>query len=105
MEPIILNEENFNSYIAEHKGMALVDFWATWCAPCRMMSPILDELAEETGEDQLVAKVNVDMEQHLAHAHKVMSIPTLILFKDGVEVNRFVGVTSKETLKNALKGE
>ena len=102
MEPMILNEENFNSYIKDHKGKALVDFWATWCAPCRMMSPILDELAEETDEGTLIAKVNVDQEQQLAHEYKVMSIPTLILFEDGVEVERLVGVTSKEKLKSLL---
>ena len=102
MEPMILNEENFNSYIKDHKGKALVDFWATWCAPCRMISPILDELAEETDEGTLIAKVNVDQEQQLAHEYKVMSIPTLILFEDGVEVERLVGVTSKEKLKSLL---
>ncbi len=102
MEPLTLNQENFGKMVKEHQGTALVDFWATWCAPCRMMSPILDELAEEAPEGTVIAKVNVDQEQQLAHEYKVMSIPTLILFKNGIEVERFIGVTSKDKLKQVL---
>lgn len=100
MEPIILNHETFEGMIKDHEGVAIIDFWATWCAPCRMMSPIMDELAEEAPDDVLIAKVNVDQEQQLAHEHGVMSIPTLVIFKNGEEIDRIVGVTSKDRLQS-----
>lgn len=107
MEPITLNHDTFVEMISAHEGVAIVDFWATWCAPCRMMSPIIDELAEESPDDVLVAKVNVDQEQQLAHEHRVMSIPTLVIFKNGEEIDRIVGVTSKDRLTSYFekKGE
>lgn len=107
MEPITLNHDTFAEMISAHEGVAIVDFWATWCAPCRMMSPIIDELSEESPDDVLVAKVNVDQEQQLAHEHRVMSIPTLVIFKNGEEIDRIVGVTSKDRLTSYFekKGE
>ena len=77
-------------------GSVLVDFWAEWCRPCRVVSPIIDELAEEYDGRVVVAKVDVDNEKQLQQRFKVMSIPTVILFKDGVEAKRFVGVQPKE---------
>ena len=87
-----LNQNNFNNAIAN--GTALVDFYADWCGPCRMVSPIVDEIAEERG-DITVGKVNVDDESSLAMKYGVMSIPTLIVFKDGKEAARIVGARPK----------
>ena len=83
-----LNQNNFNNAIAN--GTTLVDFYADWCGPCRMVSPIVDEIAEERN-DITVGKVNVDDENALAMKYSVMSIPTLIVFQDGIEKTRIVG--------------
>ena len=90
-----LNQNNFNNAIAN--GTALVDFYADWCGPCRMVSPIVDEIAEERG-DITVGKVNVDDENALAMKYGVMSIPTLIVFKDGKEKARIVGARPKAAI-------
>ena len=90
-----LNQNNFNNAIAN--GTALVDFYADWCGPCRMVSPIVDEIAEERS-DITVSKVNVDDENALAMKYGVMSIPTLIVFKDGQEKTRIVGARSKAAI-------
>ena len=87
-----LNQNNFNNLIAN--GTALVDFYADWCGPCRMVSPIVDEIAEEH-RDITVGKINVDDENTLAMKYGVMSIPTLIVFKDGKETARIVGARPK----------
>jgi len=83
-------------------GVSLVDFWAEWCGPCRMMSPIIDELAKEFDGKAKIGKVNVDEEMELAEQFGVSSIPTLVIIKDGKEVKRFVGVTQKAVLTSAL---
>ena len=90
-----LNQNNFHSAIAN--GTVLVDFYADWCGPCRMVSPIVDEIAEERS-DITVGKVNVDDENALAMKYGVMSIPTLIVFKDGEEKTRIVGVRPKQAI-------
>ena len=90
-----LNQNNFNNAVAN--GTALVDFYADWCGPCRMVSPIVDEIAEERS-DITVGKVNVDDENALAMKYGVMSIPTLIVFKDGKEKARIVGARPKDTI-------
>ena len=90
-----LNQNNFNNAIAN--GTALVDFYADWCGPCRMVSPIVDEIAEERS-DITVGKVNVDDENALAMKYSVMSIPTLIVFKDGQEKTRIVGARPKAAI-------
>ena len=87
-----LNQNNFDNTVAN--GTALVDFYADWCGPCRMVSPIVDEIAEERG-DVTVGKVNIDNENALAMKYSVMSIPTLIVFKDGQEKARIVGARPK----------
>ena len=90
-----LNQNNFNNAIAN--GTTLVDFYADWCGPCRMVSPIVDEIAEERS-DITVGKVNVDDENALAMKYGVMSIPTLIVFQDGKEAARIVGARPKAAI-------
>ena len=90
-----LNQNNFNNAIAN--GTTLVDFYADWCGPCRMVSPIVDEIAEERS-DITVGKVNVDDENAHAMKYGVMSIPTLIVFKDGQEKTRIVGARPKSAI-------
>lgn len=98
---LILTDKNFNHQL---KGkLVLVDFWAEWCAPCKMMLPILNDVADSSGDDFKVAKVDVDKNQALAQKYGVRSIPTLIAFKDGKEVARFVGVKNKNFLMGEMK--
>lgn len=92
---------NFETEVLKSEKPVLIDFWATWCGSCMRQGPIVEELAEE---GYAVGKVDVDQNMALAQQFRVVSIPTLILFKNGTEVQRFVGLTSKEDLKNALEG-
>lgn len=93
---------DFDQKVLKSDKPALVDFWATWCQPCQMLGPIIEELAGELN-DAVVGKVNVDEEPDLAARYNVMSIPTVILFKNGEEVQRFVGVRPKNEYVDALK--
>lgn len=106
MAVIELNEANFENEVEKNNGLVLVDFWASWCGPCRMLSPIVDEIAEERN-DIKVCKINVDEEQALAAKFGIMSIPTLILFKNGNIINKVIGVQPKtallEMIENANK--
>lgn len=102
MAIIDLTKENFQAEITKSDKPVLVDFWAVWCGPCQMMAPILHELEAEMPDVQ-IGKVNVDEQMDLARQFRVVSIPTLIIFKNGQEVQRMVGVTSKEELKEELK--
>ena len=83
-------------------GRALVDFWASWCGPCRMVAPIIEELGTEFEGRVTVAKVDVDSEGAIASRYGILSIPTVIMFDDGVEARRFVGVQPKDTYRAAL---
>lgn len=98
MSVLTLNKDNFNAEVLEKSGTVLVDFWASWCGPCMMLSPIVDELAEEVA-DVTVGKVNVDENQELAIRYGIDSIPALLLFRDGKLAGRSVGLRSKEELK------
>ena len=97
MKPITLTQENFEAEVMEAKGTVLVDFWAAWCGPCQMLSPVVDEVAEAL-TDVKVGKVNIDEQPDLAAQFDVMSIPTLMVFKDGQEVEQSVGVIPKESI-------
>ena len=93
---LTLTDKNFQQQTKNK--VVLVDFWATWCAPCRMMAPVLNDVSSELSGNSHVGKVNIEQYQSLAQKFKVRSIPTLILFKNGTEVNRFVGIKSKDFL-------
>jgi thioredoxin 1 len=96
-----LNESNFDE--ATQKGVALIDFWAEWCGPCRMLGPVIEEVAEEVGDEAVVAKVNVDESQELAARFGVRSIPAIFVLKDGEVVENFVGVREKDVLVNSIR--
>jgi len=93
---LTLTEKNFQQQTKSK--VVIVDFWAAWCAPCRMMAPVLNDVADALPGNMQVGKINVEVEKALAQKFNVRSIPTLILFKDGKEVNRFVGVKTKDFL-------
>ncbi|MEI6122567.1 MAG: thioredoxin [Bacteroidota bacterium] len=98
---ITLTDQNFQHQIKS--GLTLVDFWAEWCMPCKMMAPIINSVAEEVDGNASVGKLNVEQAQATAAKYQVRSIPTLILFKNGKEFKRFVGVKNKEFLLNQIK--
>ena len=98
---ITLTDKNFSQQIKNKR--VLVDFWAEWCGPCKMMAPILNELAEELPEGQAVGKLNVEEYQSMAQKFQVRGIPTMILFENGKEINRFVGVKTKDFLKKNMQ--
>ncbi len=96
-----LTEQNFQE--AVKKGTVLIDFYATWCGPCKMMAPTLDKVASEMNGSVTVAKLDVDEGQAVARQFQVSSIPTLVLFKDGKEVGRLVGLQNAEAIKRLIQ--
>jgi len=103
MSLITITKENFENEVMKSDKPVLIDFWASWCGPCRMVSPIVDEIAEEV-TDKKVGKINVDEQPELAKAFSIVSIPTLIVVKDGKVVNTSVGVKPKDAILNMLNG-
>ncbi len=101
---VMLNEDNFRQEVLKSEMPVLVDFWAAWCGPCKMVGPIVEELANDYAGKAKVCKLNVDDCGRIAQSYGVMSIPTLILFKDGQEVNRIVGFRPKAELAKLLEG-
>ena len=95
-----LSSENFEKEVLNSEEPVLVDFYADWCGPCKMMAPVVESLAGELQGKARVGKINVDENQDLAMEYNVMSIPTLIIFKDGKEIKRFVGVRDKSEILN-----
>lgn len=102
MAVITLTKENFAQEVLQSTKPVLIDFWASWCGPCRMVSPVVDEIAEEHPEIK-VGKVNVDEQPELAAQFQVMSIPTLIVMKDGKAVASSVGFRSKEAIVSMFR--
>lgn len=99
-----VNTDNFDSEILNAPDTTLVDFWAEWCAPCRAQNPVLDEMAVEWKGKVRIAKVNVDEAPELAQRYHIMSIPTMILFRDGRAVRKVSGVQSPDQLRALLAG-
>ena len=93
---------NFDKEVLNSKVPVLIDFWASWCGPCRMASPIIDQLADEVAGKAIVGKINVDEEEELARQFSVMSIPTMIVFKDGKPIERISGLKDKNYYKRML---
>lgn len=97
----IITQENFKEKVSE--GLVLVDFFADWCGPCKMLAPVLEKLAREFGDDLKVYKVNVDNDMEIAGAFKVVSIPSLFLLKDGIVVNSTMGFQKLDALREFVK--
>ena len=95
MSVLTITTENFEQEVIQSDKPVLLDFYADWCGPCKMQSPIIDEIAEEMGDTIKVGKINVDDNQDLARRYEVMSIPTLLIIKDGNIIKQFVGLTDK----------
>ena len=101
MATTVITKDNFQSEVLDYSGTVLIDFWADWCGPCRMLSPIIDEVAAENPAIK-VGKVNVDAEQELAAQFGIMSIPTLLVFKNGQKSGDSVGLIPKEQVEKLI---
>lgn len=103
MSVITITSKNFEEEVSKSEVPVLLDFWASWCGPCKMVSPIVDDVANEVEGKAKVGKINVDEEQELASAFKIMSIPTLVVIQNGKLVKQAVGVRSKEEILEMLQ--
>ena len=103
MSVLKLENANFEDEVLNDQGKVLVDFYADWCGPCRMMSPVIDGIAEKLNGSVKVGKINVDENQELAIKYQVMSIPTIMIFNNGIPVKTFIGVTDEQEILDALK--
>lgn len=103
MSTLKITKDNFEQEVLKSDKPVLLDFWAEWCGPCRMVGPVVEEISRDVAGSAKVGKINVDEEMELAQAFNVMSIPTLVVVKDGKIANQTVGFQSKEALMNLLK--
>ena len=102
MSVLKINEENFDGEVLKSDKTVIIDFYADWCGPCKMMSPVIDKISEELGDKVKVGKVNSDENMNLAEKFNIMSIPTIMIFKNGVVSKTFVGVTEKSAIINEI---
>ncbi len=102
---IEITDSNFEEVVLNSKVPVLVDFWAEWCGPCRMVGPVVEELATEYGDKAVIGKLNVDHNPHVATQFGIMSIPALLFFKDGKVVDKQVGAVPKHVLANKLNAQ
>ena len=101
-EPIHVEDSTFQAQVLQNERPVIVDFWAPWCAPCKLMAPVFEELSEEYGEKVVFTKVNTDENYDTATQYGIQSIPTLVIFHNGREVNRLVGYAPKPQLKRQI---
>lgn len=101
---VVITADNFEQEVLKSDVPVLVDFWAEWCVPCKMIAPVLEEVAEEQNGKLKVAKLNVDEQGEIAQKYNIISIPTLMLFKDGEVVNQQVGAGSKDIINGVFSG-
>ena len=99
-----INDGNFEELVAKSDKVVMIDFWAEWCGPCRMIAPIVDEISKEFDGKALIGKVNVDENPDITRKLKIVNIPTLLFFKNGGVVDKIVGASSKSTITSKLNG-
>ena len=98
MELLHIDDEDFKEKVLDKKGLVVVDFFATWCGPCRMLGPVLEEVQEEMKDKLTILKLDVDEGENTAKRYGIMSVPSMLIFKDGEEVDRLVGFKQKDAL-------
>ena len=103
MSVLKMTSENFEEEVIASDKTVIIDFYATWCGPCKMMSPIIDKIAEELGENVKVGKIDTDENMDLAEKYGIMSIPTIMIFKNGEVTKKFLGITDKNEIIEAIK--